>query len=49
MEYILDDIADNLCMLKAIYYCEETSQDSRSNQTFLFDFEFAYTKIPDPR
>ncbi|KAG7582062.1 hypothetical protein ISN44_As08g016830 [Arabidopsis suecica] len=45
MECIVDDISDSTCMVTPIYYSKETSQD---RQTFLFDFEVVYTKVPEP-
>jgi len=41
----VDDVSDSTCMVTPIYYSKETTQD---RQTFLFDFEVVYTKVPEP-
>lgn len=46
MAYILDDISDSYCKVDAIYDSEVSS--THDLQTFLFDFEVVYTRIPEP-
>lgn len=48
MAYILDDISDSYCKVEAIYDSEEPTHDLHSKETFSFDFEVVYTRIPEP-